>query len=257
MQKLKLACALFGAALSVSAAAPTEFDAASIRLNTTPNERGSRNFTPGRFTATALNLRSLILLAYDLKDYQLSAGPSWITSETYDVTATAASPATEPELRVMLQALLRDRFQLTLHREQKEFSVYALVVLKNGPGKTGPKLQPADSKSVSGPQLASTGVGLSFKNTSMSSLADFVSNLSPVDNRPVLDKTGLSGTYDFTLLISDSQVTSLPPDQSKRAIFNWPSLFTDLQEQLGLKLDPQKAQADFATIDHVAKPSEN
>ncbi len=245
----KIASALLLSALALSAA--SEFDVASVRLDKLPNKRGDFSFTPGRFTATALSFRSLILIAYSIKDYQLSEGPGWITSEAYDVTGTAAGPATEPELRLMLQALLKDRFQLTVRRDQKELPVYALLVAKNGP-----KLKPAE-EGKAGTQLASGGVGLTFKSTSMSALASFLTNLGPVAGRPILDRTELPGTFDFTLLISDSQVNALPPDETKRAVRDWPSLFTDLQEQLGLKLESQKASTDFLTIDRVAKPSEN
>jgi uncharacterized protein (TIGR03435 family) len=246
--KFRIAALFLGAALACSAA--PEFDAASVRLDKSTGKRGGLSFTPGRFTATALNLRSLILAAYDVKDYQLSEGPGWITSEAYDVAGTAAGPATEAELRVMLQALLADRFQLTIHREQKELPVYALVV-----GKNGPKLKPSQGQAETG--LSATGVGLAYKGMSMSNFAGFLSNLAPVDGRPVLDRTGLSGTFDFTFLISDTQANTLPPDETKRAVFSWPSLFNDLQEQLGLKLESQKAPIDFLVIDRVAKPSEN
>ena len=245
---LAIAATLVSAAWSLSAA--QEFDAASVRVNNSPGKRGALSFTPGRFTATALNLRSIILTAYGLKDYQLSEGPGWIASEAYDIAGTAATPATETELKVMLQSLLKDRFQLTVHQEQREFPVYALIL-----GKGNPKLKPAEGKAET--RLAPSGPGLMFKSTSMSALAAFLANLGPVDGRPVLDHTGLSGTFDFTLTISDAQAGALAPDETKRSIRDWPSLFADLQEQLGLKLESQKAPTEFLVIDRVAKPSEN
>jgi uncharacterized protein (TIGR03435 family) len=246
--EFKLGVMFLGIALAVSAA--PEFDAASVRLNHESGKRGALSFTPGRFTATALSVRSIILTAYSLKDYQLSEGPGWTTSEAYDVVGTAAGPATEAELRVMLQALLRDRFQLSVSHGQKELPVYALVV-----GKNGPKLKPAEGRPET--RLAETGPGLTFKSTSMPAFAAYLMNLGPVDGRPVVDRTGLAGTFDFTILISDSQTSTLAPDETKKAIRAWPSLFADVQEQLGLKLEAQKAQTDFLTIDRVAKPSEN
>ena len=245
--KFQMTLALLMGAMALSG---SEFDAASVRLNNAAGKRGNLSFTPGRLTATSLSLRSLILAAYDLKDYQLSEGPGWITSETYDIAGAAAGPASEPELRAMLQALLKDRFQLTVHREQKDLQVYALIV-----GKNGPKLQPAEGKQET--RLPATGAGITFKNTSMSTLAAFLTNLGPVAGRPVIDRTGLPGTFDFTLIVSDMQAGALPPDETKRAIASWTSLFADLQEQLGLKLEPQKALTEFLVIDHVAKPSEN
>lgn len=248
MIKNKPIALLLGAALSLSAA--SEFDAASVRLNKTPGKRGGLTFTPGRFTATSLSLRSIILAAYDLKDYQLSEGPGWTTSEAYDIAGTSSAPATESGLRIMLQALLKDRFQLTVHREQRDFPIYALIVSKGNP-----KLKPAEGQAET--RLAASGPGLTFKSTSMQAFAAFLANLAPVDGRPVLDHTGLPGTYDFTLTISDSQAGAPAPDETKRAIRDWPSLFADLQEQLGLKLESQKAPTDFLVIDRVAKPSEN
>jgi uncharacterized protein (TIGR03435 family) len=247
-RKFRIAALFLGAALAGSAA--PEFDAASVRLNIDAGKRGGLSFTPGRLTATALNLRSLIIAAYDIRDYQLAKGPAWTTSDAYDIAATAAGPATEAELRVMLQALLADRFQLTIHREQRDLDVYALIVAKNGP-----KLKPSDGPTST--QLAAAQPGLTFKGTSMSAFAKFIANLGPVGGRPVLDRTGLTGTFDFTLIISDMQAGALPPDETKRAVANWPSLFTDLQEQLGLKLESQKAPTEVLVIDRIAKPSEN
>src|SRR5689334_18016361 len=106
---MKLALAvLLGLGLRLSAAEPS-FDAASVRVNHSGvQKRGDFRFAPGRFTATNLNLRAIILIAYDIKDYQLAGSPDWVTTETFDVTAVAAGPSETPELRQMLQTLLKD-----------------------------------------------------------------------------------------------------------------------------------------------------
>ncbi|MEO7142610.1 MAG: M56 and DUF3738 domain-containing protein [Bryobacteraceae bacterium] len=266
---------------SQAVTAPSDsFEVASIK----PSKSGERNvslvYSPGgRFRATNTPLKMLIRLAYNVQDFQISGAPGWINSERYNIEATSTEApdddlrklnqeqfkAADARRRRRVQSLLADRFKLTLHRETKEFPVYALVVAKNGP-----KLQeaadapaesgPPDPKGApDGPRKRMKGIRMdrgevSGYAASLSFLADALSNQL---GRTVLDRTGLKGLYDFTLKWTpdESQGAMIkgpgdgspaagnappPPDASG------PSIFTAVQEQLGLKLNRRKARLKFS-----------
>jgi bla regulator protein BlaR1 len=235
------------------------FDVASIK----PNRSGSRGFSigspGGRFIATNVTLQECIQMAYHVADYRLTGGPSWLNSERYDIEAKAEHAVPKEQLMPMLQALLADRFKLAFHWETKERPGYALIV-----GKNGPKLHEAasDHTSISGRRGQLTGRGMS-----MSQLADALSRQL---GQTVLDKTGLRGAFDLTL--------EWTPDENQTHIFamqkgvgdgreeaqapstaepSGPSIFTALQEQLGLKLESGKVPTQIFMIDHADKPSAN
>jgi uncharacterized protein (TIGR03435 family) len=258
------------------------FEVASIKPNRSGELRISIGFEPGRFMANGVTVKQLIALAYDVRDLQVSGGPGWVDSERYNIEAKEPDslaeelPKLPPDqrgerLRLMVQSLLADRFKLTLRHESKEYPVYALVVAKNGP-----KLQqarPGDTypKGMKGPDgvghagMMSMGPGqLTGQGLPMESLARL---LSQALGRTVMDQTGLKGNYDFTLQWTPEQAgtmmlkapeggnpgpESAPPPES-----SGPSIFTAIQEQLGLKLESTKGPVDILVIDHVEKPSEN
>jgi uncharacterized protein (TIGR03435 family) len=228
----------------VSAAAcfgqPAKFEVASIR----PNQSGDRhsNFSEmdgndgSKLTAQNVSLMNLIQRACGVKEYQI-AGPEWLKGAKFDITA--AMPANTPRNHVnpALRELLLDRFKLAFHRETKELPIYALVRTKGDP-----KLQPpADPDGQSGTWQ---GAGqLTGKHESMEHFAEV---LSRVVDRPVIDMTGLSGAYDFKL--------DYAPDGSPAASDSAnASLFTALQEQLGLKLESRKGPVEMLVIDRVEK----
>jgi uncharacterized protein (TIGR03435 family) len=224
-------------------AAPPAFDVASIRPSPpAPSVRMDARSSPGSFNARYISLRSLIYNAYDVKAYQVDGVPSWAASDLYDIAAKAESGIhSSPDLlKQMLQTLLADRIQLKIHRETRELSVYALVV-----GKHGAKLK----KSTAGADAVSGWRGtrgqLTFENSSMTLLTDL---LTGILDRPVLDKTRLTGSYDFKLeWAADESV----PDS------NMPSIFTAVQERLGLKLESIKSPVAVIVIDHAERPSQN
>jgi uncharacterized protein (TIGR03435 family) len=188
--------------------------------------------------------------AYHLNaSYQISAGPSWMDSDSdrFDIVANAPgeSAPTGDDVRRMLQSLLADRFQLKLHRETQERPVYALVVAKNGPKlkESGPDKE--FSTTVRGSQTAQ----LTMTKATMEQLAIQLSG-SGLD-RPVLDKTGLAGHYDIALNWIPEYAG--PPASDSNSV----NVFTAVQEQLGLRLEPQKAPVEILVIDHAEKPSEN
>jgi uncharacterized protein (TIGR03435 family) len=252
--RLILCAAVFASAQTPNHTSQT-FEVASIRP-TAPGAqgRGVEYAAGGRFTASGMSLSSLIQEAYGIRGFQISGGPDWVTSGQYSIAAKSESDANKDQIRAMLQRLLADRFQLALRRESKEVNVYTLVV-----GKGGPKLKDVKLDE------ANTNRGVRFRGlgriagvmASMPQLAvllsDFRMNGVSILDRPVLDRTGLTGVYDFTLEWSaeeqSSDRTAVNPSAS--------SIFTAVQEQLGLKLEAQKAPVEFFIIDQVAKPTEN
>jgi uncharacterized protein (TIGR03435 family) len=148
---------------------------------------------------------------------------------------------------LMLQALLKERFKLRLHREVKELPVYVLVG-----GKKRPTLEIVNDAGEG--SLRFSGEGAIFKRISMPRFAEFLSGLGSIQ-RPVLDQTSLQGVYDFTLSLSDGQADATKPID-KKAFFTWPSIFQDVQE-LGLKLESSKAPVDLLIVDHMERPSQN
>jgi bla regulator protein blaR1 len=258
------------------------FEVASIKPNKSGGELRIMG-TGDRFTATNISLHGLIQVAYGVQDFQISGIPKWMDSENYDIAAKMDSSLAhdlqklnEDQLKLqnqrMLQALLADRFKLTLHRETKDLPVYALVTAKNGlkiqvskPGDTYPN-------GIQGPDGHPAGEGMDVIRAGLITaqavpMARLVELLSGILGRTILDKTELKGKYDFML--------QLPPDDTHAAMFKGqegnsqgidnssppessePSIFTALQEQLGLKLESTKGPVKVLVIDHVDRPSEN
>jgi bla regulator protein BlaR1 len=273
---IRIACGFglfgFGLLLLASSAAhaqtsgPTQFEVATIKP-AAPSPTGQMRIgigiqPGGRFTAQGVTLKFLIAQAYDIKEHQISGGPGWMGSDQWDITAKAdaaemTGPIRQEQLRAMLQALLADRFKLTFHQDSKEMPIYALVV-----GKGGPKLQKSEAAGnqqrmmrFGNGQLNANGVPAQF-------LAD---TLSRQLGRSVIDKTGLQGLYDFKL--------EWTPDEGQRHMMpgggalgadappppdaSGPSLFTAVQEQLGLRLDSEKGPVAMYLIDRAEKPAEN
>jgi uncharacterized protein (TIGR03435 family) len=222
------------------------FEVASIKPHPEPITFSSDPSVHGmRVTATASTLHDLITTAYHVRYDQISSGPSWAESDHFDISAKAEGEGalTMEQARPMLQALLADRFQLKIHLETREVAMYALVIRK-----TGAKLQqsaPAD-ESKSGITANSSGMHLTVSKGTMAQLALWLSGNGA--GRPVMDKTGLIGSYTYELTWVNGPPG--PDDQT-------PSLFTALQEQLGLRLEATKGPSQIVVIDHAEKPSAN
>jgi len=234
----------------------------------------------GRFTATNVGLKMLIVLAYNVKSFEISGGPGWIDSDGYDINAKAADTNTSlDQLRPMLQTLLENRFQLKVHRETKEMPVYALMLAKNGPKlpeakdggciKFGPDSPPPPPPSPGQLPPILCGGFLRAPNLLQAGKVDMkqlVNVLSDVLGRPVIDKTGFTGTFDVKLEFSPegtsfgggfgrggvALIGGPPPGDDAK-----PSIFTAVQDQLGLKLESQKGPGEVLVIDHAEKASEN
>jgi uncharacterized protein (TIGR03435 family) len=255
--------------LAVSAAFGQSFEVASIKPAEPPAD--GRMFIrmrddDGRLDYVNVSLRDVIRNAYKLRDHQIS-GPDWLGSERYNIQAKFPAGATKADVPVMLQALLTERFKLTYHKDSKAMPVYALV-----PAKGGPKLKPAEATENmpmgrAQMMMGTKGVHLIGKMT----VAQLADRLSSFSDRTVLDKTDLKGTYDIDLeFIPDALPGGMPMRMGPppggggddavqhREDSDAASLFTAIQEKLGLKLDPQKAPVDVYVIDHAEKvPTEN
>jgi len=250
---------------------PPKFDVVSIKpaagdpcmcLNTTPG---------GRIRATSMTLKFLIQMVYRVQDFQVLGGPPWFSSVRYDIEAKSDPPAKDREVAAMLRQLLADRFQLVFHREMRESRVYALVLAhkdrKLGTGmvesEEGSCTPPDPTKpaEASGKPNCGQGWGTRKKFRGSSVSADYLANsLSTVLRNKVVDKTGLTGKYDITLdWTPDDRVGfSPPPDQAKAAEESGlADLFGAVQQQLGLKLEPQKGSVEVLVIDRAEKPLEN
>jgi uncharacterized protein (TIGR03435 family) len=290
------------AASAAQAAAPKSFEVASIKPVAAENNgmvRIAMGIQPGgRYVASGVTASILIQQAYDIKDYQISGGPSWITTDRFDIVAKAETPNLDREtLRQCLQSLLAERFNLKIHRESKDLPIYNLLV-----GKTGHKLklsetQPAppsesqppdpskDAKmGVGGGGVAAGGgaaggvaaggapaqkgsqmrMGRGQVSAQMVPVSGIAALLAQQLSRPVIDKTDIKGSYDFNL--------QWTPDETQRGMGfggverpvsdaplpsdpTGPSLFTAIQDQLGLRLEASKGPVEILVIDRIEKPS--
>jgi len=224
---------------------PRTFDVASIKSNQAGGDSRRAGTSPGgRFTATNVTLKLLIARAYGVAEAQIEGGPGWIDTETYDIAATADTPLemTREEVRPCLQALLAERFHLTVRRERKQGAVFSLVVgAKNGPRfkvHSGPG-QAGISVSSDSAMAAITGAKIT-----MARLAEYLSKQA---GRPVIDNTGLQGEYDFRL--------EWAPEEKPGSVI--PSIFAALEEQLGLKLNATKGTIEIIVVDRAERASAN
>ena len=233
------------------------FEVATIKPSDPLNSHQHLSMWPGGRLNATITVEALIERAYGIHDFQLLGAPKWADAAKYDIVAKSDELEDPSKLtpdqqdayierqKQRLQSLLADRFQLKFHSDIRQLPVFALIVAKGGPKLRAPKTGEAHRLYTQGPgQLACFGA-------SMSELAAEFPDLGV--SRVVLDKTGLTGRYDFSLQWTpdDSPSDAPVPDSSGG------SLFTALQEQLGLKLEPQKGPVEVLVIDHVARPSEN
>ena len=226
------------------------FEVASIRPSSTwkaggeGNSRSRIEVAPNSLTMRNVDLNECVQWAYGVQSYRISG--LHLNSERYDIHARAEGSVQVHQLELMLQDLLAKRFNLKLHHEAKMIGIYELVAAKGGPKLPAPKVVEI-SPSQSSESLPRVEDGnFVFRNTSIPEFADKLSQLRDID-RPVVDHTGIKGVFDITLKGAASAM--LQPDG--------PSLFTLVQEQLGLKLVSTKAPIDVLVIDHAEQPSVN
>ena len=238
-----------------------EFEVASIRPS--PEGRpgsGSFNVSATELLSRNTSLASIITFAFDIHLTQVSGLPGWAESEGYDIVAKLpqGGDPSDAQIRTMLKNLLQSRFNLAFHTEKRELSVYAIRIGKNGPA--GIKMV---KNTTNGTRIGQQGLGR--VTVSGITMAGFAGQLQfRVLDRPIVDQTGLTYRYDFTLnwRPDEFQFPALSAVQreywtSKAAEEGLPDLFTAFQEQLGLKLEATKAPADVLVVEKVSKPSEN
>jgi uncharacterized protein (TIGR03435 family) len=230
-----------------SPAAANAFEVASVKLTPTEN---AGNFQPsitlfppgGSFRKTNTTLKMLVQLAYSVQEYQVSGGPSWVNFDRYDVEAKSERSANRDEVLRMIQTLLADRFQLKLHRETNEGPIYELALGRNG------------SKLSSVPDSSSADVRIG-RYTGRRSMAQLAQYLGSIVGRPVVDRTGLTGIFDIRLEFTPELVPIGPNGPIVDP--NGPSIFTALQEQLGLRLESGKGPVETVVIEGAEKPQPN
>jgi uncharacterized protein (TIGR03435 family) len=247
------------AAQPAPAPAP-QFDVAAIHLHESlPHEHNSIWSSPfdGNFNAANISLMTLVDWAYEMPDTRILGAPGWTRTTMFNIKAKAdssvdaamknlTSDAGRKEKERMVQALLADRFHLAAHTETRELPIYNLTVAKNGP-KLGAIQQNGSS--------VNTGRG-HIEVQMSNSLAFFADELSKVVGRDVIDKTGITGRYDLKLRWTPDDSAASAPDPSA-VDASGPSIFTALEEQLGLKLEPAKGPVTVLVIDHAEMPSQN
>ena len=218
------------------------FEAASIK----PSDRvgGVVGITTlrGRIVAENVTLKRCIRGAYDVQEPQILGGPKWVDEDRYFIEAKAARPVGGHDLMLMLQALLAERFKLVVHRETRALAGYALVAAKSGL-----KAKPSAPGTDSSGSLRRGG--LDARGYTMAQLAV---KLSETLHLPVADRTGIAGKYDFKL-----EWTTADEMRARADAADGPSIFSALQEQVGLRLQSRKVAAEVLVIDHAEKPGEN
>jgi uncharacterized protein (TIGR03435 family) len=260
-------------------AADATFEVVSVKPNKSGDRRVMMSLPPtGRLTATNITLRQLLQQAFDVQDFQLVGGPSWLASDRFDITAKAPEGAVTPaQIRPMVRAMLADRFKLITHRETRDMPIYALVVARSD-GKFGPnmKVNPLDCDAVfragrggAPPPPPQPGepiqcgfmIGPGTMTAGGMLLGELARSLSPFVGRIVVDKTGLKERYDFQLKYAPEGRGFGPgpgPGGGEPPVDpNMPSLFTALQEQLGLKLESERGPVEVVVIDRVEQPTED
>jgi uncharacterized protein (TIGR03435 family) len=239
--------------------APFAFDVVSVKPNTSGEVGGTSRAQPGRYQGVNVTLKRVITLAYRPVQ-EFVGGPDWINTAHFDIDARAEGTPSQDQMLEMLRTLLADRFKLVVHKEQKDSPVYALTVARRD-GRLGARLRRSDVECLapdSGPAAPPAAprprCGFRLGNGVLSgqgaTMARLASEMSFV-GRQVIDRTGLAGAFDIDLeWTPDSPGAAPSPDAG-------PSVFTAIQEQLGLKLEPATAPLEIVVIDSAEQPSAN
>jgi uncharacterized protein (TIGR03435 family) len=252
------------------------FEAASVKANTSVDRRVMMQTQPGgRFTATNVTVRDVVREAYRLLPFQLTGEPDWMSRDRFDIVAKGDVDApfvTDPlagpsRLQLMLRALLADRFKLVAHEDTRELPVYALTVAK-ADGRLGSGLRPSTTECATGGRAGAAPApsqgpdcGLFIGPAKVTgrgvALSQLAGGLAGIAQRTIVDRTGLSGRFDFDLTYTPDMVS---PEGAKIAAAgladaNGPSLFTAIQEQLGLKLESTRGPVKVLVVDRVEHPT--
>lgn len=252
-----------------------EFEVASVKPNESQRPGFNTDISHGTLTATNVTLIQLIQMAYRTQKQRVFNGPPWLTSDRFDVLAKGKTDATKEEISLMLRSLLADRFRLKVHNETRELPIYELGVTKGG-SKMVPnglvECRQAETENPNPPKSALLGCGSpavlgDFQRGvitgSAITVGQLVSSLASYYlDRPVVDRTNVTGTYNISVAWSEpGGARPVPPPEERNRSNNdgYPqtSLFTSLEEQLGLRLTSTKGSVEVMVIDHLEKPSSN
>jgi uncharacterized protein (TIGR03435 family) len=246
------------------------FEVASVKPNSRNDGQIMVGSQGGRYTAIGVSLGVLIRSAYQVQEFQIIGGPGWLDSDRFDVVAKEPDGAgasvggsiAPARLQPMLRALLSERFKLVAHRETRQLPVFALVMARSDRG-LGPHLRPstADCPSACGTRV---GPGLiETRGRTMAQLAAAFSTLTNTGstlNRLIVDRTGLEGNFDVDLRFTPENLPNFgpggPPPGMAPIDPNGPSIFAAVQEQLGLKLAPERGPVEVLVVDRVEHPTE-
>ena len=256
--------------LIAQAPAPPTFEVASVKpvpAGANLPQRGT-NFVGDRVAIGNMTLQTIIQMAYQIAPTEIIGGPGWIGNERFDITAKAAAVSPSDQLRLMLQSLLAERFKLAAHIEARSTPVYALMVARSD-GRLGPLLhpeardceplrvvaraKPGTPDPCAGPS-GTSGSGFGHIVQTSRPIDLLTTILRPVVDRPIVNRTGLTGSYDWDLTFNPRfflQGSSAGTDSDGI------SIFTALEEQLGLKLQPTTASQDVLVVEHVERPTED
>ncbi len=255
-----------------------QFEVTSVKQNVSQSTSSNTNSQlPDRFVATNVPLRFLILDAYELRDHELVGAPAWTSDKSFDVIGTYPGARRPPahEIHLMLQRLLADRFGLRVHREQRELAAYDLVVGRKD-ARLGPQIHKSEMncatwiadgrpKTVAGPPSPVSPSGVRPVCTIIATrkwltggartMQDLTASLQSMLGRPVVDRTGLTASYDIDLQWAAMDLHA--DDAASAPSSEGPSLFTALEEQLGLKLVSHKENFEVFVIDEIKSPGPN
>ena len=239
------------------------FDVASIRRNVSGSfPVGPEARRGGSFIATNTTLAWIVRFAYDLPDYRLVGGPDWVRRDRFDVEARAGGDASAEEIKRLVKALLEDRFQLVIRQERRQGPVYTLVLARSD-RQVGPNLRAsaAGCAAPGGPgetneERRTPNGGVETRRT-CASMSALVASFSNALQAPVDDKTALMGMWDFELSFTGERRRNANAAAVAQDPNEAPALFTAVQEQLGLKLEPGRGPVDVFVIESAAQPTEN
>lgn len=276
---LLLACGVTGLAQSLPAPpgpGTPRFEVASVKRNVSDVKSLQTRAEPGHFVSTGWPLRRVIAAAYRARVFQVAGGPEWLDTDVFDINAKAPDNAPQSEIEPMVRALLADRFTLRAHVEQRELPVYALIV-DRADGRLGPgirrteddcaQLRAAGRASAGRPEqfavCASRLTARAMNGTLLLEMAEggigipaFVASVSGYVDRLVIDRTGLTGSFDVLLQFGPPGApAAASPDPGNAPLDSAPTLVEAVQRQLGLKLQPERALVDVLVIDQIEQPT--
>jgi uncharacterized protein (TIGR03435 family) len=237
----------------VAQSAGPAFEVASIKPSPPDTVGMQMSFDQGRLSIRGGTVQFCVAAAWRLQEFEIGWAPKWFATDRFDIVAKAPDGAGQMQLMQMLQNLLADRFALQFHREEKLVPGYALVVAK-----AGPKLKESAEGAHTG-----TGMGRGVVNGTAAPMARLAEALARVLGRPVADETGLTGKYDFRLTWTPAdseplmQKPGATPEPAEAPADSGASVFTAIQEQLGLRLEARRAPVQVMVIDRLNKPTAN